>query len=54
MYNETSQIMVSYDDAKAFEAKGQFIATQNLRGFAMWEAGSRWGCPAHLRGGGTL
>ncbi|KAI0076134.1 chitinase [Panus rudis PR-1116 ss-1] len=39
VYNETSKIMVSFDDAKAFAAKGKFIADSNLRGFAMWEAG---------------
>jgi len=32
--------MVSFDDAKAFEAKGDFIKSSNLRGFAMWETGS--------------
>ncbi len=31
--------MVSFDDAKAFAAKGKFIKTQGLRGFAIWEAG---------------
>jgi chitinase len=31
--------MVSFDDAPAFSAKGQFIKTEGLRGFAMWEAG---------------
>lgn len=31
--------MISYDDAQSFAAKGKFIASENLRGFAMWEAG---------------
>lgn len=37
-YNETSQVMVSYDDATSFTAKGDYIKSSNLRGFAMWEA----------------
>lgn len=40
VYNFKPQIMVSFDDAKAFSAKGQFIKSHGLRGFAMWEAGS--------------
>ena len=32
--------MVSFDDAKAFEAKGKFIKSSDLRGFALWETGS--------------
>lgn len=39
VYNETTQVMVSYDSAKTFAAKGTFIKDNNLRGFAMWEAG---------------
>ncbi|KAI0344492.1 chitinase [Trametopsis cervina] len=39
VYNETSQVMVSFDDAPSFAAKGKFIQTEGLRGFAMWEAG---------------
>ncbi|KAG8681045.1 hypothetical protein FRC08_015878 [Ceratobasidium sp. 394] len=31
--------MVSYDDATSFAAKGAFIKSLGLRGFAMWEAG---------------
>ena len=31
--------MVSFDDARAFTAKGSFIKSTGLRGFAMWEAG---------------
>lgn len=39
VYNKTSQVMISYDDARSFQAKGDFIKTQGLRGFAMWETG---------------
>ncbi|KAB5593717.1 Chitinase A1 [Ceratobasidium theobromae] len=39
VYNKTSQVMVSYDNAESFAAKGQFIKSTGLRGFAMWEAG---------------
>ncbi|ETW81104.1 glycoside hydrolase family 18 protein [Heterobasidion irregulare TC 32-1] len=39
VYNSTSQVMVSYDNADSFAAKGKFINTLGLRGFAMWEAG---------------
>ncbi|KAK7692167.1 hypothetical protein QCA50_003788 [Cerrena zonata] len=38
LYNETSQLMVSFDDAKSFSAKGNFIKENNLRGFAIWES----------------
>lgn len=30
--------MISFDDAKSFGAKGEFIKTFGLRGYAMWEA----------------
>jgi len=40
VYNATSHVMVSFDDAKSFEAKGQFIEDQGLRGFMMWQANS--------------
>lgn len=39
MYNPNTEVMVSYDDAESFAAKGRFINTQGLLGFAMWEAG---------------
>lgn len=32
--------MVSFDDATSFEAKGAFVAKNNMRGFAMWELAS--------------
>ena len=36
-YNETSQIMVSYDNEKSFKAKGALIEAEGLGGYAMWE-----------------
>ncbi|KAF8271823.1 chitinase [Lactarius quietus] len=39
VYNPTSQVMVSYDDATSFAAKGRYIADAGLAGFAMWETG---------------
>ena len=38
VYNSTSQVFVSYDDTRSFEAKGTFIQSRGLRGFAVWEA----------------
>lgn len=29
--------MISYDDPESFEAKGKFIADNNLLGFSMWD-----------------
>ncbi|KAJ7253702.1 glycoside hydrolase family 18 protein [Mycena haematopus] len=37
VYNPTSQVMVSYDDASSFAAKGKFINQQGLLGFAVWD-----------------
>ena len=34
----TSQVMISFDDAKSFEAKGRFIAESGLAGHVMWQA----------------
>ncbi|CAE7201703.1 unnamed protein product, partial [Rhizoctonia solani] len=39
VYNQTSGILVAFDNAASFTAKGQFINSTGLRGFAMWEAG---------------
>ncbi|OAX39728.1 glycoside hydrolase family 18 protein [Rhizopogon vinicolor AM-OR11-026] len=39
VYNETSEVMVSYDNAESFTAKGTYIYDRGLRGYAMWEAG---------------
>ncbi|KAL7283986.1 hypothetical protein ACG7TL_001259 [Trametes sanguinea] len=38
VYNPSTQVMVSYDDATSFAAKGKFINDAGLLGFAMWEA----------------
>lgn len=39
MYNPKTQVQVSYDDTRAFTAKGAYINSEGLLGFAMWEAG---------------
>ncbi|KAL0957925.1 hypothetical protein HGRIS_000106 [Hohenbuehelia grisea] len=39
VYNSTSEVMISFDNAQAFAAKGSLIRSRGLRGFAMWEAG---------------
>ncbi|KAH9168902.1 chitinase [Lactarius sanguifluus] len=39
VYNPKSQVMVSYDDATSFAAKGEYIRDAGLAGFAMWQAG---------------
>jgi GH18 family chitinase len=39
VYNETSQVMISFDNVQSFAAKGEYIKNTKLRGFAMWEAG---------------
>ncbi|KAF9260552.1 glycoside hydrolase family 18 protein [Marasmius fiardii PR-910] len=36
VYNPSTQVMVSYDDATSFAAKGKFIQQNGLKGFAMW------------------
>lgn len=39
VYNQCTSVMVSFDNAESFAAKGDYIKNNNLRGFAMWEAG---------------
>ncbi|KAG2148689.1 glycoside hydrolase family 18 protein [Suillus bovinus] len=39
VYNETSQVMISFDNVESFAAKGKYIKDTKLRGFSMWEAG---------------
>lgn len=39
VYNETSQVMISFDNAESYAAKGKYVKNAGLRGFAMWEAG---------------
>ncbi|KAF8070443.1 endochitinase [Lyophyllum atratum] len=38
VYDPKSEIMVAYDNAQSFAAKGDFIKSNGLRGFAVWEA----------------
>jgi len=38
IYNTTSEIMIAYDDARSFAAKGDFIKVNGLKGFAAWES----------------
>ncbi|KAJ8076967.1 hypothetical protein PM082_001390 [Marasmius tenuissimus] len=57
VYDEKRELVVSFDDATSFSAKGKFIADNGLAGFAMWESGGdyndilldsiRKGCHAH-------
>ncbi|KAI0305232.1 chitinase [Multifurca ochricompacta] len=39
IYNPKSHVMVSYDDASSFAAKGHYIRDAGLAGFSMWQAG---------------
>ncbi|KAJ3919413.1 glycoside hydrolase family 18 protein [Lentinula edodes] len=39
LYVEDAELMISFDNAESFTAKGNFIAEYGLAGFAMWEAG---------------
>lgn len=36
VYDPSTQVMVAYDDASSFAAKGQFINDAGLKGLAMW------------------
>jgi len=36
VYNPTTSVMISYDDSTSFAAKGDFINSQGMAGFAMW------------------
>ncbi|KAL6301424.1 glycoside hydrolase [Sparassis latifolia] len=38
VYNPNTEVMVSFDNADSFAAKGNYIKQAGLRGFAMWEA----------------
>jgi chitinase len=38
VYDAANGTYVSFDDATSFAAKGKFIQSMGLRGFAMWEA----------------
>ncbi|OAX40614.1 glycoside hydrolase [Rhizopogon vinicolor AM-OR11-026] len=39
VFNPNTQVMVAYDNAQSFTAKGSFISQQGLAGFALWEMG---------------
>lgn len=39
LWNSTSNIYVSYDDAESITVKGEYIVNTGLKGFAVWEAG---------------
>lgn len=39
VYDKAKQVMVSFDDAKSFAAKGKFIKDAKIAGFSMWLAG---------------
>ncbi|PPQ87480.1 hypothetical protein CVT25_008216 [Psilocybe cyanescens] len=39
LYNKTSGIYVTYDNAQSYAIKGGFIHSAGLKGFAIWEAG---------------
>ncbi|KAF7355619.1 Chitinase [Mycena sanguinolenta] len=39
VYNETTEVMISFDNARSFAVKGEYIKSKGLGGFAMWEAG---------------
>jgi chitinase len=36
IYNASSQVMISYDDAKSFAVKGNFIMANGLKGYNAW------------------
>ncbi|KAJ3501720.1 hypothetical protein NMY22_g18825 [Coprinellus aureogranulatus] len=36
VYQQQNQTFISFDDAKSFTAKGEFINQKDLRGFAVW------------------
>ncbi|TFK88544.1 glycoside hydrolase family 18 protein [Polyporus arcularius HHB13444] len=39
LYNGSTEVMVSYDDAQSMRLKGEFVKEQGLAGFAMFEVG---------------
>jgi len=43
VYNNSTQVMVSFDDAMSFAAKGKFINNQGLKGFVMWNSAGDFG-----------
>jgi chitinase len=43
LYNPKTEVMITFDDTRAFAAKGSFIKAQGLRGFAVWEVAGDYG-----------
>ncbi|KAJ7930118.1 glycoside hydrolase family 18 protein [Mycena leptocephala] len=39
VYNQSTEVMISFDNAQSFAVKGEYIKSKGLRGFSMWEAG---------------
>ncbi|KAI0707541.1 glycoside hydrolase superfamily [Cerioporus squamosus] len=39
LYNNSTQVVVSYDDARSMQLKGEFVKQQGLGGFAVFETG---------------
>jgi len=39
VYNPETGVAVSYDSPQAFSAKGEFIVSEGLKGFCVWETG---------------
>ncbi|KAJ7682443.1 glycoside hydrolase family 18 protein [Mycena polygramma] len=39
VYNTTTEVMISFDNAQSFAVKGAWIKSKGLGGFAIWEAG---------------
>jgi spore germination protein YaaH len=39
VYKDKDEVMVSYDDKRAAEAKGKFIKDVGIAGFAAWHTG---------------
>lgn len=38
VYNPKTKVLLSFDNAKSFMAKGKFIKDRGLKGFSIWEA----------------
>jgi chitinase len=39
VYDKSKNVWVSYDNEKSLAAKGRFVRSNKLAGFAVWEAG---------------
>lgn len=40
VYNPKTGVEIAYDDVESFTAKGAYIKSAKLGGFAMWEVGA--------------